>query len=75
MGIRMIYHCDSCGQQLTYTQLSFNYIAIANVTRITFALRRDAGYFGIDDVSIQDAAVPGVELLSNGGFESSNFSS
>ncbi|CAF1382332.1 unnamed protein product [Rotaria sordida] len=49
--------------------------AIANVTRITFAVRRDSGYFGIDDVSIRNAAAPGIELLSNGGFETGDFSS
>ena len=75
MGITSIHHCDSCTQQLAYAPSSFNYIAIANITRITFALRRDSGYFGIDDVSIQNAAVPGIELLTNGGFESGNFSS
>ncbi|CAF4032313.1 unnamed protein product [Rotaria sordida] len=74
-GIRMIYHCDSCSQQLVYSLLSFNYVAIANVTRITFAVRRDSEYFGIDDVSIRNAAAPGTELLSNGGFETGDFSS
>ncbi|CAF1416501.1 unnamed protein product [Rotaria sordida] len=49
--------------------------AIANVTRITFAVRRDSEYFGIDDVSIRNAAAPGTELLSNGGFETGDFSS
>lgn len=71
----MIYHCDSCTQKFVYTPLSFNYVAIANMTRITFALRRDFGYFGIDDVSIQDTTALGVELLINGGFELGNFSS
>ena len=71
----MIYHCDSCSLRTTYAPLSFNYVAIANVTRITFALRRDSGHFGIDDVSIQDTAVLGTELLSNGGFETGTFSS
>lgn len=71
----MIYHCDSCGVRTTYASLSFNYIAIANVTRISYALRRDSGYFGIDDVSIRDTAAPTIELLSNGGFENGNFSS
>ena len=37
--------------------------------------RKDSGYFGIDDVSIQDTAALGMELLSNGGFETGNFSS
>jgi hypothetical protein len=74
-GITSIYHCDSCAPALVYTSLSFNYIAIANVTRITFALRRDFGYFGIDDVSIKNATALGIELLSNGGFETGNFSS
>jgi hypothetical protein len=47
-------------------------VAIANLTRISFALQRSSVYFGIDDVSIRDTAA---ELLSNGGFETGNFSS
>ena len=73
-GITMIYHCDNCNQQLSWQQLSFTYIAIGNVTRIIFALRRDLGYFGIDEVSIHDTAAPSVELLTNGGFETGTFS-
>lgn len=55
--------------------MSFNYVAIANITRISFVLRRDFGYFGIDDISIRDTTASGVELLSNGGFENGSFSS
>ena len=71
----MIYHCDNCNQQLSWQQQSFVYVAIANVTRIIFALRRDLGYFGVDEVSIRDTAAPSVELLTNGGFETGTFSS
>jgi hypothetical protein len=75
MGITLIYHCDNCSEQYTYSSLSYNYTAIANLTRISFALRIDVGYFGVDDVSIRDLATPATELLSNGGFETGNFSS
>ncbi|UJR32714.1 hypothetical protein I4U23_020173 [Adineta vaga] len=74
-ALTMIYHCDNCSPQLTWHQLTFNYVAIANLTRIIFALRRDLGYFGLDDVSIRNTAALGVEILTNGGFESGTLSS
>ncbi len=75
MGITSIYHCDNCTQQLTYSTLLYTYVAIANATRISFALRRVSGYFGIDNVSIRDTIAPTIELLSNGGFENGTLAS
>ncbi|CAF1161445.1 unnamed protein product [Adineta steineri] len=74
-GITQIAHCDSCSVELTYQFLSYNYVAIANITRIIFGFRRVSGYWGVDDVSIRNTASPNTELLTNGGFESGNFSS
>ncbi|CAF1089732.1 unnamed protein product [Adineta steineri] len=74
-GITQIAHCDSCSVELTYQFLTYNYVAIANITRIIFGFRRVSGYWGVDDVSIRNTASPNTELLTNGGFESGNFSS
>ncbi|CAF4204010.1 unnamed protein product, partial [Adineta steineri] len=67
-NIAMVANCYSC-PAYSYRQYIYNYTAIATVTRVTFAFRRQTSYFNLDDVSVRDYAAPSVELLSNSGFE------
>ena len=59
----MIYSCQNCPYYPVYHQYSYNYTTIATTTRIAFALRGRNGYFGLDDISIRDAASPSTEIL------------
>ncbi|CAF1337843.1 unnamed protein product [Didymodactylos carnosus] len=65
--VTSIYHCDNCGNILSWTQATFTYVAIATTTRISFAIREDVGYFAVDDISVKNSG--DTELLTNGGFE------
>lgn len=42
------------------------------MTRIVFSLLRSNSYFALDDISVRSNAAPGVELITNGGFEYGN---
>ncbi|CAF1594326.1 unnamed protein product [Adineta ricciae] len=68
-GIEIVASCAPCSTFNTYLPFAYNYTAIANVTRMAFAFRRQTQYFALDEVSIQDFAALGTELLVNGGFE------
>jgi hypothetical protein len=67
--------CTNCSDINPYQQYAYNYVAIANQTRITFALHEDVGYFALDDISVRSTSAPSVELLTNGDFETGNLSS
>ncbi|CAF3718593.1 unnamed protein product [Rotaria socialis] len=56
-------------QQSTYVQYAYTYLAIANTTRITFALQEDQYFYALDDVTVCDTASPSIQLLTNGDFE------
>jgi len=58
-----------------YVEYTYTYVAIATTTRITLAIREDQGFVAIDDVSVRNNAVPSVELIVNGGFETGSVSS
>ncbi|UJR14330.1 hypothetical protein I4U23_001326 [Adineta vaga] len=74
-GIEIVASCSPCNSFTSYVQFGYNYTAISNVTRIAFALRRQTGYFAMDDISIQDFAALGTELIVNGGFETGDLTS
>ncbi|CAF4482303.1 unnamed protein product [Rotaria socialis] len=48
---------------------AYTYLAIANTTRITFALQEDQYFYALDDVTVCDTASPSIQLLTNGDFE------
>jgi hypothetical protein len=73
-SVSLYSFCTNCPDIDPYQQYAYTYVAIANQTRITFAIREDAGYFALDDVSITSISAPTVELLTNGGFETGTFS-
>ncbi|CAF4345565.1 unnamed protein product [Rotaria socialis] len=73
-GITVFTVCTSCPNMIPYRQYTYTYVAIANQTRISFALREDAGFFGLDDISVTGSSAPTVELIGNGGFETGSFS-
>ncbi|CAF4001991.1 unnamed protein product [Adineta steineri] len=73
-NIAMVANCYSC-PAYSYHQYIYNYTAIATVTRVAFAFRRQTSYFNLDDVSVRDYAAPTIELLSNPGFETGDLSS
>ncbi|CAF3344706.1 unnamed protein product [Rotaria socialis] len=50
-------------------QYAYTYLAIANTTRITFALQEDQYFYALDDVTVCDTASPSIQLLTNGDFE------
>lgn len=54
----------------TYQQYSVSFIAAAANTDLTFALRNDPGFFGLDDISLVDNTTSSPNLVVNGGFES-----
>ncbi|CAF3481291.1 unnamed protein product [Rotaria socialis] len=58
-----------------YTQYTYTYTAIANLTRLTFAFREDVGVFALDTVSVTSILAPSVQLLANNGFETGSESS
>ncbi|CAF3999453.1 unnamed protein product, partial [Rotaria sp. Silwood1] len=69
-SITLLYHCyNSCPSSSQYAQYTYAYTAIANVTRITFALRNDWHFFGLDNISIWNNAAPNTQLIVNGDFE------
>lgn len=51
-----------------YTNYSVNFVATATTTNISFALRNDPAFLGLDDVSVTLAG-GGQNLIQNGGFE------
>ncbi|CAF0908757.1 unnamed protein product [Adineta steineri] len=67
-NIAMVAYCDPC-PAYNYFQYIYNYTAVANNTRLVFALQRGTAYFNLDDTSVTDYAAPSVELLVNPGFE------
>ncbi|CAM4930969.1 unnamed protein product [Rotaria socialis] len=74
-GIIVLYHCDNCPNVQPYTQYTYTYTAIANLTRLTFAFREDVGVFALDTVSVTSILAPSVQLLANNGFETGSESS
>jgi hypothetical protein len=50
-------------------------MAIANTTRLTFALRQDHYYFALDNITASGNAAPGTQLIINGGFETGSLTS
>ncbi len=68
-SVSLYNFCTNCPDIVPYQQYAYTYIAIANQTRITFAIREDTGYFALDDISVTSISAPTVELLINGGFE------
>ena len=71
----MIDNCRNCTSFSIYFYYRYNYTAIANMTRIAFGLRRQTGYFVMDDISVRNFASPNTEILVNGGFEMGNLTS
>jgi hypothetical protein len=65
----MVDICVNCYTFYSYYQYVRNYTAIGTLTRIAFALRRQTGYFALDDISIKSFTAPSVEILVNGSFE------
>jgi hypothetical protein len=53
-----------------YQQYSVSFVAAAANTDLTFALRNDPGFFGLDDISMVDNSTSSANLVTNGGFES-----
>lgn len=68
----MIANCRNCTYFSAYYHYSYNYTAIANITRIAFAFRRQTRFFAMDDISVRNFASPNTEILVNGGFEMGN---
>ncbi|MFZ0335914.1 MAG: PEP-CTERM sorting domain-containing protein [Candidatus Acidiferrales bacterium] len=54
----------------SYTQYTFSFTATGSNTDLTFALRNDPGYFGLDNISMVDTTTSSGDLVTNGGFES-----
>ncbi len=52
-----------------YTLYSVTFTAADANTDLTFALRNDPGYFGLDDISLVDNTNPSGNLVVDGGFE------
>jgi hypothetical protein len=52
-----------------YTQYSVSFTATNSNTDLTFALRNDPGFFGLDDISLIDNTTSSGNLVTNGGFE------
>ena len=50
-----------------YTNYSVNFVATATTTNISFALRNDPAFLGLDDESVTLAG-GGQNLIQNGGF-------
>jgi hypothetical protein len=50
-----------------YQQYSINFTATAASTNISFAMREDPGFLGLDDVSVATGGGP--NLIVNGNFE------
>jgi PEP-CTERM motif len=63
---------DLTGQPIpfSYTMYSVTFSAVSANTVLTFALRNDPGYFGLDDISMVDNTTSSGNLVMNGGFES-----
>ncbi|CAF4174221.1 unnamed protein product [Rotaria sp. Silwood2] len=69
-GITILYHCyNNCTVRSSYVQYTYTYVAIANTTGITFALRDDIYYFSLDNITVWNNAAPNTQLLLNGGFK------
>ncbi len=56
-----------------YTHYSFNVTAVNTTTYLSFFFRQDPSYWGFDDISFTGSN--GVNLVSNGGFETGSYSS
>jgi hypothetical protein len=63
---------DLAGQPIpsSYTQYTVTFTASNASTVLTFALRNDPGFFGLDDISMVDNTTSSGNLVVNGGFES-----
>ena len=73
-GIAIVASCAPCSTFNSYLQFTYNYTAIENVTQMAFGFRRQTNFFALDEVSIQDFAALGTELLVNGDFETGSLS-
>lgn len=67
--VTTIYHCDNCENQYTYKTIVDYFQAIANHTRLTFALKKDIGFFALDNISVMHRYYSTENLISNGDFE------
>jgi len=65
---------DLAGQPIpsVYTQYSVTFNATGTNVDLTFALRNDPGFFGLDDISMVDNTTSSGNLVLNGGFEMGN---
>jgi hypothetical protein len=64
---------DLDGQALPnagYVQYSVDFTATAAMTNISFAIRNDPGFFGLDDVTLLNKTTSTAVPVVNGGFES-----
>jgi hypothetical protein len=64
---------DLNGQALPnagYVQYSVDFTATAAMTNISFAIRNDPGFFGLDDVTLLNKTTSTAVPVVNGGFES-----
>jgi hypothetical protein len=52
-----------------YHEYSVNFMATQTSTNISFALREDPAFEGLDDVTVHDVTTSGPNLILNGGFE------
>jgi hypothetical protein len=74
-AVQMVAYCVVCPTFTPYVEFFYNYTAISNVTRITFAYKIQNYYFALDSISVRDYAAPSTEILTNGGFETGDLTS
>ena len=60
------------GYGLPWTQYSFSFIPVEAETTVTFGFFNEPGGWLFDDASLVRAAVPNLQLMTNGGFETGN---
>jgi hypothetical protein len=68
----MIAECVNCTGYTVYVPFSYNYTAISTSSVIAFSMQRQTALFALDDVSVESLSAPGVQVLTNGGFEAGN---
>ena len=74
-AIEMVANCINCTFFPVYFQYTRNYTALGTSSVIAFSIRRQTGYFALDNISIQSFLAPGVEIIVNGGFETGSLTS